>query len=71
MKSMNGWIATPGFALLAMTNAGFFSSLLVPWRSGAVLLSVALDCFPSLAMTVIPKPARAVLEFATYCAPAH
>jgi hypothetical protein len=25
---MNGWIATPGFALLAMTNAGFFSSLL-------------------------------------------
>jgi hypothetical protein len=23
MKSMNGWIATPGFALLAMTNAEF------------------------------------------------
>ncbi len=29
---MNGWIATPGFALLAMTNAGFFSSLLVAGR---------------------------------------
>jgi hypothetical protein len=27
MKSMNGWIATQGFALLAMTNAGFFSCL--------------------------------------------
>ena len=29
MKSMNGWIATPGFALLAMTDAAFFSSLLI------------------------------------------
>jgi hypothetical protein len=27
MKSMNGWIAASGFALLAMTNAGIFSSL--------------------------------------------
>ena len=25
---MNYWIAASGFALLAMTNAGFFSSLL-------------------------------------------
>jgi hypothetical protein len=25
MKSMNGWIATPGLALLAMTNAEVFS----------------------------------------------
>jgi hypothetical protein len=28
MKSTVVWIATPGFALLAMTAQGFFSSLL-------------------------------------------
>jgi hypothetical protein len=28
MKSTAVWIATPGFALLAMTAQGFFSSLL-------------------------------------------
>jgi hypothetical protein len=28
MKSTAVWIATPGYALLAMTDAGFFSSLL-------------------------------------------
>jgi hypothetical protein len=29
MESTATWIATSGFALLAMTEAGFFSSLLV------------------------------------------
>jgi hypothetical protein len=28
MKSTAAWIATSGYALLAMTDAGFFSSLL-------------------------------------------
>jgi hypothetical protein len=27
MKSLNGWTVLQGFALLAMANAGFFSSL--------------------------------------------
>ena len=31
MESMYDCIATPGFALLAMTNARFFSSLLAPF----------------------------------------
>jgi len=42
MKSTIVWIATPGFALLAMTEAGFFSSLLEiseqPRHNGALII---------------------------------
>jgi hypothetical protein len=30
MKSMNGWIATPGFALLALTNTEVFQRATKP-----------------------------------------
>jgi hypothetical protein len=37
MKSTVVWITTPGYALLAMTDAGFFSSLRASVASGNYL----------------------------------
>jgi hypothetical protein len=48
MKSTVAWIATPGFALLAMTAQGFFSSLLAASRSFEEWLQGRLHYYTSI-----------------------
>ena len=50
---MSGWIATPGFARLAMTNAGFFSNLLAAKAQGHAQQSAVMGCRRSIHQQIV------------------